>query len=116
MLVGCRGLGRGARAPIVGHLSWAIVSLNTIAKAETMSALRCLIAKEGDMEVKSSEKQVSLLVCRCPEDEHVVIRWRVGWRGSVEPISSAVRSTSKTRSHMMALVTSPWPMPLPAVK
>ena len=31
--------------------SWVIVSLNTISKAETMSALRCLIAKEGYMEV-----------------------------------------------------------------
>ena len=66
--------------------------------------------------MRSSEKHDSLLVCRSPEDAQVVILCLVGCVGQDEPRSSAVRSTSKTSSHMVALVTSPWPMPRPAVK
>ena len=55
-------------------LSWAMVSLNIMANAETMSAFRCRIRKDGEIDVRSSEKQVSLLVWRAPEDEQVVMR------------------------------------------
>ena len=88
-------------------MSWAIVSLNIVANAETMSAFRWRIEKDGEAEVRSSEKHVSLFVWRSPEDEHVVRRCLVGWSGSVEPMSRAVRRTSKTSNHIIALVTSP---------
>ena len=59
-------------------LSCATVSLNIVAKAETMSALRCRMLNDGETEVRSSEKHVSFIICKVPEDEHVVILCLVG--------------------------------------
>ena len=59
-------------------LSCAMVSLNIMANVETMSAFRCRIANEGEIEVRSSEKHVSLFVWRRPEEDVVVILWSVG--------------------------------------
>jgi hypothetical protein len=45
-----------------------------MAKAETMSAFHWRIRKDWEIEVRSSEKQVSLFVWRSPDDEQVVMR------------------------------------------
>ena len=43
-------------------LSWAIVDFKIVAKAETMSAFRYRMTNEGETDVRSSEKHVSLFV------------------------------------------------------